>query len=173
MGKHLEENSKDKFIFDTSAFLRIESIYLLDTVTDLFSIITTLSVLRELENFARHEDRLGIIAKRVLLKRNRFFLKEAAITERLEYVSSIDEELFNFAFNENITLITDDLKLLRHTTGKIKRAFSTYFLTDFVYAGMFTKEEALVKLEEMRDIRDWQENIIYLSTKGVLENIED
>ena len=119
----------------------------MDTVTDLFSIITTLSVLRELENFARHEDRLGIIAKRVLLKRNRFFLKEAAIT--------------------------DDLKLLRHTTGKIKRGFSTYFLTDFVYAGMFTKEEALVKLEEMRDIRDWQENIIYLSTKGVLENIED
>ncbi len=173
MEKNLEENSKDKFLFDTSAFLSIESIHLLDRIIDLFSVITTPLVLRELDDFAQHEDVLGLIAERVLAKRNRFLLKETTITEKLDYVSSIDKELFNMSLRENITLITDDLKLLRHTTGKIKRAFSTYFLTDFVHAGILTKEEALAKLEAMRDIRNWQDNIIYLSTKEILENIKE
>lgn len=171
MEENLEENSKDKFLFDTSAFLSIESIHLLDTVTDIFSVITTPSIFRELDDFSQHEDVLGLIAERVLARRNRFLFKEITITEKLDYVSSIDEELFNISLTENITLITDDLKLLRHTTGKIKVAFSTYFLTDFVHAGILTKEEALVKLGAMRNIRNWQNNLIYLSTKKILENI--
>ncbi len=171
MEENVEENSKDKFLFDTSAFLSIESIHLLDRVIDLFSVITTPSVFRELDDFSQHEDRLGLIAEKVLAKRNKFSFKEITITEKLAYVSSVDEELFNLALKENITLITDDLKLLRHTTGKIKRAFSTYFLTDFVHAGILTREEALMKLEAMRDIRNWQDNLIYLSTKQILENI--
>lgn len=173
MEKNSEENSKDKFLFDTSAFLSIESVHLLDTVINLFSVITTLSVFRELDDFSQHEDVLGIIAERVLAKRNKFLFKETAITEKLDYVSSTDEELFNTSLKEDITLITDDLKLLRHTTGKIKRAFSTYFLTDFVYAGILAKKEALMKLETMRNIRNWQDNIIYLSTKEIMENIND
>ena len=80
---------------------------------------------------------------------------------------------FSISLQENITLITDDLKLLRHTTGKIKRALSTYFLTDFVYAGVLSRREALVKLEVIRNIRNWQDNIIYISTKEILEKIED
>lgn len=173
MEENLEENSKDKFLFDTSAFLSIESIHLLDTVIDLFSVITTTPVFRELDDFAQHEDVLGIMAERVLAKRNKFLFKESVVTEKLNYVSFIDEELFNISLKEDIILITDDLKLIRHTTGKIKRAFSTYFLTDFVHAGILTKEEALVKLEAIRDIRNWQDNIIYLSTKEILENIEN
>lgn len=173
MEKNLEEKSKDKFLFDTSAFLSIESIHLLDIVINLFSVITTPSVFKELDEFAQHEDILGLIARRVLAKINHFSFKDTTITEKLDYVSSIDEELFNISLKENITLITDDLKLLRHTTGKINRAFSTYFLTDFVYAGILTKKEALTKLEAMRYIRNWQDNIIYISTKEILENIED
>lgn len=173
MEEKSEEKSKDKFLFDTSAFLSIESIHLLDTVIDLFSVITTPSVFRELDDFAQHEDVLGIIAERVLAQRNKFLFKESVVTEKLNYVSSIDEELFNISLKEDITLITDDLKLLRHTTGKIKRFFSTYFLTDFVYAGILTKKEALMNLETMRNIRNWQDNILYLSTKEIIENIED
>lgn len=172
MEKDLEENSKDKFLFDTSAFLSLESIDLLILVIKMFLVATTISVLKELEDFAQHEDVLGIIAKMVLLKKDRFIFKEVVVTERINFVSPADEELFNLSLKENITLITDDLKLLRHTTGKIKRAFSTYFLTDFVHAGILTKEEALAKLEEMRNIRNWQDNIIYLSTREILENIE-
>ena len=106
-------------------------------------------------------------------KRDKFLFKETAITEKLDYVSPIDEELFNISLQEDITLITDDLKLLRHTTGKIKRALSTYFLTDFVHAGILSRGEALAKLEIMRNIRNWQDNVIYISTKEILENIED
>ena len=173
MESDLGQSLKDKFLFDTSAFLSIESVHLLDKVINIFSIVTTFSVIGELEDFAQHEDILGFVAERVLTKKEKFVLEKIALTVRLDYVSSIDEELFNLSLKGNITLITDDLKLFRHTTGKIKRAFSTYFLTNFVQAGLLTKEEALKKLESMREVRNWQDNIIYISTKEILENIKD
>ncbi|MBL7147826.1 MAG: hypothetical protein ISS82_03300 [Nanoarchaeota archaeon] len=98
-------------------------------------------------------------------------LKRATITKKIDHVSNVDEELFNLSSKENILLITDDLKLLHHTADKIKRAFSTYFLTDFVCAGILTKKEALEKLELMRDLRNWKANIIYLVTKKELEKL--
>jgi len=168
-----KSSKKDKFIFDTSAFLSLESIYLLDNVLDLFSIITTHSVIRELEDFARYKDHLGLTASRVLSKRNKFSTKDTIITQNLDYVSLTDETLFNLSLKEDVPLITDDLKLLRHTTDKIKRTFSTYFLTNFVYASIISKNEALEKLELMSKTRNWRNNIIYLSTKEELNNLEN
>lgn len=171
MEKGLEKNSENEFIFDTSSFLSLESVYLLSKVLDFFTIITTYLVFGELEEFAQYDDILGVIAKRVLANRDKLSLEEARIIERLNYVGFVDEELFNLSLNEGIMLITDDLKLLRHTAGKIKRAFSTYFLTTFVIAEILTKKQALEKLEKMRNIRNWQNNIIYISTKEQLESL--
>ena len=69
MEKNVEKNLKDNFLLDTSAFLSLESIHLLDQVIDLFSVITTPSVFKELDYFAQHEDVLGLIPERVLAKR--------------------------------------------------------------------------------------------------------
>ena len=171
MEKNLEESSKDKFLFDTSAFLSLESANLLDTILETFSIITTFSVLQELKDFSQHEDKLGKIAKRVLNKKNKFLLKETSITEKLNHISETDKELFNLSLEENTQLITDDLKLLYHTTGKIERSFSTIFLTIFVSSEILTKKQALEKVELMRDLRNWKSNIIYLTTIKELEDL--
>ena len=80
---------------------------------------------------------------------------------------------FNLALSKKTTLITDDIKLTRHAEGKIQIEFSTYFLPIFIESEILTKNEAIQKLEQMRCVRNWQDNIIYLSAKEELNNIED
>ena len=172
MEENLGRNSTD-FVFDTSAFLSLESVNLLEQVLNTFSITTTPSVIKELEDFAQHEDTLGNIAQRILLLVKLFRVEEHPKTLVLHYVSQTDEELYNLTYTKNVPLITDDTKLVYHTKDKIRRAFSTIFLGIFVDAGRMTKREALNKLELMRDIRNWQDNIIYLSSKEELNNIKE
>lgn len=172
MENYSGENSKDNFLFDTSALLSLESIRLLDVVLEWYCVVTTKSVLEELEEFAKHEDLLGIMAKKVLIKANRFVFKTVSSLEKIDYVGPVDKELFSISLKEDIVLITDDVKLMRHSVGKIKIAFSTFFLTDFIFLKIHTKTDALFKLEELRGIRNWQDNVIYLSTKEELEKIE-
>lgn len=93
--------------------------------------------------------------------------------EELLFVSKTDKELFSLAKSKQLSLITDDIKLRRHCSGKIVTDFSTIFILISVDSGLLSKTEALSKLEYMRIVRNWQDNIIYLSTKDILENIED
>lgn len=172
MEKNLSRNSTD-FVFDTSAFLSLESVNLLEQVLNTFSIITTPAVIRELEDFVQHEDTLGNIAQRVLPLIRLLRIESHPKTQILHYVSQTDEELYNLTYTKKVPLITDDTKLVHHTKDRIQRAFSTTFLGIFVEAGRMTKREALNKLESMRDIRNWQENIIYLSSKEELNNIKE
>lgn len=170
MEENSSRNSTD-FIFDTSAFLSLESVSLLELVLNAFSVTTTPSVIEELKEFAQYDDVLGSIARKVLLLIRQFHIEEHPKIHILHYVSLTDEELYNLAYAKNVPLITDDTKLAHHSKGKIRRAFSPFFLSVFVDAGRMTKREALGKLELMKTIRNWQENIIYLSSKEELDNL--
>ncbi len=161
------------FVFDTSAFVSLESVYLLDTVLKNFQIITSPGAFSEVGDFAIHEDELGQAAQRVLDKKKRIDLEKPEVKEELTFVSQVDNEVFNLALGKEIMLITDDIKLTRHAGSKIEIEFSTYFLPLFIGSGLLTKSEALQKLEQMRSIRNWQDNIIYLSAKEELNNIND
>lgn len=98
MGKSSSESSiATDFVFDTSAFLSLESIYLLEEVFKQFLITTTSSVIRELDDFAEHDDKLGKVAKRVLKLKHLFSVEKSTITHILQYVSTTDEELYNLA----------------------------------------------------------------------------
>ncbi len=160
------------FVFDTAAFLTLESVHLLKHALESFSIVTTTSVVEELEEFAQYDDELGTIAQRVLKLKHLFGIEESPIKNILRYVSITDKELYNLSLSKNIPLITDDTKLIHHTKGKIRRAFSTLFLSIFVESGIMTKKEALEILELMRNIRNWQNNIIYISSKEELNNLK-
>ncbi len=161
------------FILDTSAFVSLESVYLLDIVLKNFQIITSPSVLIEVDNFSIHNDELGQAAQRVLEKKQKIVIEKPRINEELIFVSQTDNEIFNLALCRNTILITDDIKLTRHAETKIKTKFSTYFLPIFIASGLLTKNETLQKLELMREIRNWQDNIIYTSSKEELNNFED
>lgn len=160
------------FVFDTAAFLTLESVRLLEHALESFSIVTTPSVIWELEEFAQYGDELGTIAQRTLKLKHLLSIEESPIKNRLSYVSITDEEVYNLSSSKNIPLITDDTKLIHHTKGKIRRAFSTLFLSIFVESGIMTKTEALETLELMRNIRNWQNNIIYISSREELNNLK-
>ena len=120
------------------------------------------------ESGSKHEDKYGKIAKEILKFKDTFILKSAKIKEKIRFLEETDNELYNLSLNERIPLVTDDHKLNHHTKDKIIVYFSTFFLISFVTAGIITKEEALNKLELLRDIRNWENNIIYLTTKKEL-----
>ena len=73
------EKSSKKFIIDTSAFLSMESINLLDMILNNFDLITTDLVINELEVFGRYNDHLGSIAKIILKKKRKFIIKNTEI----------------------------------------------------------------------------------------------
>ncbi|MBI2559479.1 hypothetical protein HYW20_09215 [Candidatus Woesearchaeota archaeon] len=58
--------SSENYILDTSALISLESINFLEQVLVSFSVTTTNSVIMELEEFARYDDKYGEIAKNVL-----------------------------------------------------------------------------------------------------------
>jgi midasin (ATPase involved in ribosome maturation) len=160
------------FIVDTSSFLSLESASLLDNVLNKFKVITSDSVLNEIRDFTVHDDELGKIAKRVLQKKSISFMKPR-IKEELAYVSQTDNDIFNLALSKRIPLVTDDIKLAKHAKNKVHIEFSTYFLSVFIEAKLLTTSSALQKLEQMRVIRGWQNNIIYILTKEKLTTFTD
>src|SRR3989338_1222521 len=163
--------SSENYILDTSALISLESINFLEQVLVSFSVTTTNSVIMELEEFAKYDDKYGEIAKNVLKLKNRFTIESCEIKESIKYIESTDNELYNLALKKKLPLVTDETKLVHHTRHKIEVYFTTLFLIVLTEAKYFTKKGSLDKLEELRDIRNWRNNIIYLITKNQLEQL--
>ena len=161
--------SSENYILDTSAFISLESINILEQVLNLFSITTTNSVIKELEEFAKYDDKYGKIAKNVLKLKNRLTIESCEIKESIKHVEPTDNELYNLSLKKKLPLVTDETKLVHHTRHKIEVYFSPVFLILLLKEKYFTKEEVLDKLEKLKDIRNWRNNIIYLITKSQLE----
>src|SRR3989344_7489089 len=166
--KEISKHPQKSMIFDTSALISLESINILEQVLKLFSINTTNSVIKELEEFAKHDDKYGKIAKNVLKLKSGFTIESCEIKESIKYIESTDNELYNLALKKKLPLVTDETKFVHHARDKIEVYFTAIFLVMLKEAGYFTKKEALDKLEELRDIRNWRNNIIYLITKSQL-----
>mgnify|MGYP001558699793 CR=1 FL=1 len=163
--------SLDNYILDTSALISLESINILERVSQLFTVTTTNSVIKELEEFAKYDDKYGKIAKNVLKLKNRFTIESCEIKESIKYIESTDNELYNLSIKKKLPLVTDETKFVHHTRHKIEVYFTTVFLLMLTEAKYFTKKEALNKLEELRNIRNWRNNIIFLTSKEELEKL--
>ncbi len=163
--------SSENYILDTSALISLEGINILEQVLKLFSITTTSSVVKELEEFAKHDDKYGKIAKNILKLKSKFTIESCEIKESIKYIESTDNELYSLSLKKKLPLITDETKLVHHTRHKIEVYFTTLFLVLLTETKYFTKKEAFDKLEELRNIRNWRNNIIYLITKGQLEKL--
>lgn len=168
----MEENSeKSEYIFDTSALISLGVIKVINDVLKLVRIVVTASIIKELEEFAKHEDEYGKASKEVLKYKDKFIVKKTEIKEAIDYIQTTDNELYNLSKKQSSTLITDDIKFSRHVDGKIYTQFSTFFLTLLVLSRHLSKEKALELLEKLRNIRNWRNNIIYLITKNQLEQL--
>ena len=127
-----ESSEKSEYIFDTSALISLGAVKLIDNILKLVEIVITTSIIKEVEEFAKHEDKYGKASKEVLKYRDKFIVKKAEIKELIQYIGKIDNELYNLAKKQSSTLITDDIKFSRHVDGKIETQFSTFFLTSLV-----------------------------------------
>ena len=81
------------FILDTSAFISLESVYLLDTVLKNFKISTSPRAFDEVNNFAIYYDELGKAAQRVLEKQQKITIEKTEIKKELIFVSQTDNEI--------------------------------------------------------------------------------
>ncbi len=167
----MEKALKREFVFDTSALLSLASIGILGKVSEIAIILVTPSVIKELQDFAKHLDSLGIFAGEILEKQGIFVKAEEKINETLPHLERTDNILFNLAYNLQIPLITDDIKFARVVGRRVEVLFSTFFLSSLVQVDLISKREALSLLERVRTLRNWEWNLIYLSTKSALELI--
>src|SRR3989344_8566480 len=120
--------SSENYILDTSAFISLESINILEQVLKVFSVTTTNSVIKELEEFAKYDDNYGKIAKNVLKLKNKFTIESCKVKESIKYIESTDNELYNLALKNKLPLVTDETKFVHHARNKIEVYFTTLFL---------------------------------------------
>ncbi|MBI2576420.1 hypothetical protein HYV84_04340 [Candidatus Woesearchaeota archaeon] len=168
----MEKGSEKKdYLFDTSALISLGVINLIDLVFEMTGIIITPSVLKELEEFAKFDDAYGKASKEVIRNKEKLIVRDAGGKEPTNHIQSTDNELFYLAKEQSLTMITDDIKFSRHVDGKVDTLFSTFFLTSLVSSGHLPKEKAIDLLEKLRTLRNWRNNIIYLTMKQELERL--
>jgi len=166
----MEEKGKDKFLFDTSALLSLQLGGLLNVLVRKITVVITYSVLEELHEFSKHDDRNGRAAKSIIKLKNKFELRKSSAKHKIKYLQETDNELYTLSKEEYLNLITDDTKIHAHCRD-IEIYFSTFFLFYLIGSGKLNKSQALASLEKMRNLRNWQNNIIYLQTKEDLDKV--
>lgn len=169
----MSNDEKESFIIDTSAFISLETADIFEEVLDHFKVIATPSVIEELTHFAKHDDSLGRKARSILKHKDKFTIKPADLKKQIPFLEKTDNELYNLALAENFPLITDDHRLNHHTRMNITVYFSTFFLMYLALIEEITKLQALEKLEIIRELRNWNNNIMYLKTKAGLDQLKD
>lgn len=157
---------------DTSSLISLASIDLLDTFLTEFDVHTTEQVVKELEDTAEYEDRHGDAAQAVLDNLDRITthqLHEKFTSSRVDHgegscallTKEIDAEF----------LITDDLRALPElqTVSDAKVAISPIVLKALVQRDVLEHEEALEKLDELAEERNWLGAPIYRRAKDLFE----
>ncbi len=109
----MEKDSKDEFVFDTSALISLGIASLIDKILEICKIVVSKGVIRELEDFARFDDKYGNAGKEVLKFKETFSICDIEVKEEMPYLSKTDNELYHLAKERFLPLITDDIKLLK------------------------------------------------------------
>jgi len=159
-------------VADTSALISLASIDLLDIFLAEFEVHTTELVLDELENTAGYDDRHGAAAQTVLDNLDRI----AAHPTGGEFESSrVDQgegscALLTRELDADF-LITDDLRALAElqTVADSKMAISPIVLKALVQRDVLNQADALEKLDELAEQRDWPGAPIYRRGKRLFQ----
>lgn len=159
-------------VADTSALVSLASIDLLDTFLKEFDVHTTELVVEELEETAGYEDRHAAAADKVLDNSDKITthqLQGEFTSSRIDVgegscavlTREIDAEF----------LITDDLRALPElqTVADTQVAISPIVLKALVKREAMEQEEALEKLEELAEQRDWLNAPIYRRGKNLFD----
>lgn len=158
-------------VMDTSAFLSLASVKILDTVLEEYEVHTTETVLEELEQTAEYEDLHAKAAQRVIELSSRFQVHdvktedfESSRIDRGEYSCVVLADQFKTEF-----ILTDDFRALPELKSLVdcQVAISPIMLKALVKKDRITEEEAKEKLDNLAENRNWIGSPIYKHAKNI------
>jgi len=160
-------------VADTSALISLTTAECLDSFLDEFDVQTTATVIDELEETAGYDDPHGEAATTILDNRDRFTVhtveSDIPETSRIDQgegscVVLADQRLADF-------LVTDDLRALPElqqlTDAQV--AISPIVLKALVNRGVLKREEAVRRLDQLAETRDWLGAPIYRRAKQLFD----
>jgi len=160
-------------VVDTSAFISLTAARTLDLFLEEFDVHTTETVVEELEDVAQYSDETASHAEQVLDSRDRVTVHNVEVSE---YQSSrIDEgedSCIQLTRNSDADfLITDDLRALPElqTLTETRIGISPIVLKALVQRNVLKKEEALNRLEDAAEKRDWLNAPIYRKARDLFD----
>lgn len=160
-------------VADTSALISLTTANCLTLVLDEFDAHTTAVVLDELEQTAAHDDPHGAAATRVVDHQQRFTVHD--LDEDIPETSRIDRGEGSCVVLANhlsaAFLLTDDLRALPElqqlTDAKV--AISPIVLKALVNRDVLERAEAIQRLDQLAETRDWLGAPIYRRAKRLFE----
>ena len=159
-------------VADTSALLSLTSIDLLETFLSEFDVHTTDTVIQELEETASYDDRHGDAAHAVLNNSDRIPTHSAPEPFTSSRVDRGEGSCATLANSEEAEfLITDDLRALPElqTVTDAQVAISPIVLQALVQRGVLEQNEAVERLDELAEQRDWLGAPIYRRARSLLD----
>lgn len=150
-------------IADTGAAVSLALSGLLDICKKHFRIIIGEKIAKELKEISSTaDDELSKAAKEVLketeiVSAERNF--EKGEYEALELLGKINADI----------LISDDIEFVRKNRNNEKISFSVILFGILLEKNIITKKDFLKAVNRMFEKREWEENLIYLVAKNILE----
>lgn len=160
-------------VADTSALISLATAEILERFLEEFDVHTTETVIEELENTSKYDDRHGEAAETVLDRRDRLSIHDVENTAIRS--SRIDDgEASCTGLTRDLEaefLITDDLRALPElqTLVDSRVAISPIVLKGLVNRDVLRREEAESRLENLAEQRDWLGAPIYRRAKNLFK----
>ncbi len=162
---------KISLVADASALVSLASVSLLPLVLNEFNVVVSDVVAQELREMSTYADLYGTAANEVLMNIDRIQVKKTLNYQRFK-TSRIDAGEAScmeiIESREQDYLLTDDFRAL----GEIEKligdrvVLSPIILKVLVIRGRIDKHQALTKLDEMAEKRDWLGRPIYKYAKS-------
>ncbi|MCK4399249.1 MAG: hypothetical protein KAV25_09695 [Methanophagales archaeon] len=168
---------KISLVADASALVSLASVSLLSLFLSEFNVVVSDVVVRELKEMSTYADTTANAASEVLRNIDRIEVKEASNYHRFK-TSRIDAGeascLEIIESGEQDYLLTDDFRALGEIEKQIgeRVVLSPIILKVMVIRGIIDKRQALTKLDEMAEKRDWLGRPIYRYARKYFEDLK-
>ncbi len=157
---------KTSLAFDTSALVSLGHTELIRLIIENFKILVTKTIISELEDIAKRNDKDGMAAEKWLAVSKHL---KIICTEKKRYG---ENELFEVCKFEHIFLITDDVRAIKRFRDEIKCYYSVHIVYILYGKGMISKERAILSVEKMRSERDWKSNVISVTARTLFQSLD-
>jgi len=159
---------KVELIFDTSSLISLKSVDCLKLLSEFVEFFVTTDVKNELAGLGRTDKNVETI-----LEEMKFSETFATIPDKYKklykWLGKGEISSLVLAQNENKEIVIDDIEALEIILNefKVKIKFSIHMIYLLVLKKKLTPKEGLEKIEQLRDVRSWESNVIYQTARRI------